>query len=42
MQQQIDHDKNKLNSLNKEIHEFQPWGNFSVEDIKKLEERGFL
>jgi V/A-type H+/Na+-transporting ATPase subunit I len=42
MQQQIDHDKNKLNSLNKEIHELQPWGNFAVEDIKKLEEQGIF
>ncbi len=39
---QIDHNKNKLNSLNKEIIELQPWGNFSVESIKKLEKQNIF
>jgi V/A-type H+/Na+-transporting ATPase subunit I len=42
LQNQVDHNKNKLNSLKKEIHELQPWGNFSVERIRKLEETGIF
>lgn len=42
LNQQIDHNKNKLNSLTKEINELQPWGDFSVENIKKLEEQGIF
>jgi V/A-type H+/Na+-transporting ATPase subunit I len=40
LQNQVEHNKSKLNSLKKDIHELQPWGDFSYESIKQLEEQG--
>ncbi len=40
LQNQADQNTNKLNSIRKEINELQPWGNFSIENIKNLEEHG--
>ncbi len=42
LQHRIDQNRNKLNSINKEIHELQPWGNFSIETIKKLNDEGII
>ncbi len=40
LQHQVDHNTNKLNSLRKEINELKPWGNFSLEQMKRLEDQG--
>ncbi len=40
LQNQVEHNKSKLNSLKKDIHELQPWGDFSYESIKQMEEQG--
>jgi len=40
LQHQVDQNHNQMNSLRKEIKELQPWGNFSIERIKKLREHG--
>jgi V/A-type H+/Na+-transporting ATPase subunit I len=40
LQQKIDQNTNILNGLRKEINELQPWGNFSIDGIKKLNQHG--
>jgi V/A-type H+/Na+-transporting ATPase subunit I len=40
LQIQVDKKTNTLNALRKEINELQPWGNFSIEEIKKLNQHG--
>lgn len=40
LQQEVDSNTNKLNSLKKEINELQPWGNFSIEHVEKLKDEG--
>lgn len=42
LQGKIDGNLNKLNSLKKEITELMPWGDFSIEKLKKLEEHGII
>jgi V/A-type H+/Na+-transporting ATPase subunit I len=40
LQNQVEHNKSRLNSLKKDIHELEPWGDFSRETLSRLEEQG--
>lgn len=40
LQQKVDQSTNTQNALRKEINELKPWGNFSLEEIKKLNQQG--